>query len=747
MHNAQPATEQHLTELEHSFGESGMLSRYARGRVAHFANRQIVTLVGGAVLLVMNGWQIGVLAVLVAVCGEIIDCLYLRRVPERLKQGAPVARIYALSTITATIQAVTIAFCVSLSWFGQASQFSPLFAIAFLAGAAVNGGLVMPYHRAAAVARLAVYAVSLCTLFVNDALHLRSLEIEFVMDSAGALLLAYMVYLFLQFVNRGYQRNGKNMLALTEQSHALEVANKQLRERQKEAERLSLVAKHANDSVILIDVDGRIAWVNDAFTRITGFTPDQAIGQMPGDLLNGPQTKSTTTQALQDAVAAGQPFRGEIQNVTRDGRVIWIETNQVPVLDADGNVEMMVAIERDITAAKESARELSEAKRAAEDGARAKAEFLATMSHEIRTPMNGVIGMADLMCETDLNEDQELYANTIRSSAGSLLTIINDILDLSKLDAQKLELSPVDFDMQACLGDTIRLLRPKAVEKGLELDLVIDAEMPGFVQADDGRIRQVLINLIGNAIKFTDAGRVSVRARTVSTGGACQLHVDVQDTGIGIDQDKLDHVFERFLQADAATTRRFGGTGLGLTISRMLVEAMGGKISVTSRPGEGSCFSVMIPLNAGKDRPEAASVPGHVDEQVNVLHGMQVLVAEDNKVNRLVMSKFLKDTQIELRFAHDGQQVVDMVLSDPPDLVFMDMSMPKLSGIEATEQIRAKAIRQPVIVALTANAFDSDKVACLEAGMDGFLTKPVRRPDLLTCMAKYRDASDVSAAR
>lgn len=720
---------------DHDYSGPSLLKRYARGRVAFFANRQLLTLAGGLLLFFTNGPLTGLAAIGIALLGEMLDCLILRQIPGWLRGGVAYDRLYALSTLTAAIQAATISVCVGLAWFGEPSHLAPLYPIAFLAGAAINAALAMPYQPAAAIARLLVYAGFAVFIYSYDALTGRSGGLILVMNAAGAVILAYVVFAFLSFANSGFRRTRRDTEALVEQSRALEHINSELRHQQREARRLSLVAKHANDSVILAGADGRIFWTNDAFTRITGYTCAEVTGRLPGEFLNGPDTDPDTIRQIAAALEAGHPFRGEIQNRTKDGRHIWIDTNLVPVLDDAGQIDMVIAIERDVTAARAHASELEQARRAAEDGARAKAEFLATMSHEIRTPMNGVIGMADLLCETALDTEQTEHANTIRGSAQALLTIINDVLDLSKMDAQKLELNPVEFDLHACLKDVVQLLRPQARDKHLTLDLDLLASLPIHVCADDGRLRQVLINLIGNALKFTETGGVTIRAEAQTEGERTLASIAVRDTGIGIPQDKLAHVFERFSQADAATTRRFGGTGLGLTISRMLVTAMGGDITVTSQPGKGSCFLLTLPVEVVDTTRPVAAVP--VDgSDLRCLEGKRVLVAEDNRVNRLLIDKYLAPTPVTFSFAHDGRQAVTMTASERPDIVFMDMSMPVMNGIEATREIRTRPGPQPRIVALTANAFASDKQACLDAGMDGFLTKPLRKADLLACLVQ-----------
>lgn len=261
---------------------------------------------------------------------------------------------------------------------------------------------------------------------------------------------------------------------------------------------------------------------------------------------------------------------------------------------------------------------------------------------------------------------------------------------------------------------------------------------------DDGRLRQVLINLLGNAIKFTERGGVTLRLRSEAQDPGYLLTLEVEDTGIGIAAEKIERVFERFSQADADTTRLYGGTGLGLTISRELVALMGGRITVDSTLGQGSCFTLCLPLGSPDD--DAGQSDGQVlsPAELDRLRGLRVLVADDNRVNRLLMGKFLADLPIRLDFAHDGQQAVAMTQRQKPDIVFMDMSMPVMSGIEATRQIRAAEGRQPLIVALTANTFDSDREACLAAGMDDFLSKPVGRADLFRCLLHHLPPTDAA---
>jgi len=516
---------------------------------------------------------------------------------------------------------------------------------------------------------------------------------------------------------------------------AIKILRKRERElelKQAELEQLSAVAQNASDSIVLTDPQARIIWVNAAFCKMTGFTVDEAIGCTPGELLNGPETDPETIRAIAEHLRKGERYRTEVLNYTKSGETIWVETHLVPVQDDQGNVSMVIGIERDVTQSKRHAAELADAKLAAEQADRAKSEFLANMSHEIRTPMNGIIGMADLLSDSELPEEEEQYVEIIRTSSRALLKIINDILDLSRLEEGKLKLAEVDFDLETCIENAVDVLRPAAQDKGLTLNIDYAPDLPKSVRTDDGRLRQVLVNLVGNAVKFTSSGRVDVRVMA-APGDPYRLTIDVEDTGIGLSDLQLKNIFERFSQADAATTRAFGGTGLGLTISRHLADQMGGDITVRSRLGRGSCFSLHIqcaPPAGALEQAEVALMP-----DLDLLRGRKVLLAEDNRTNRLLIRKYLSDLSINLIEAENGRQAVELCQLHQPDVVLMDMSMPEMDGITATRAIRGLAMAQPPIVALTANAFASDKEACLAAGMNCFLSKPINKKQLLQSMA------------
>jgi signal transduction histidine kinase/ActR/RegA family two-component response regulator len=383
---------------------------------------------------------------------------------------------------------------------------------------------------------------------------------------------------------------------------------------------------------------------------------------------------------------------------------------------------------------RERTSELLAAKRVAEEASRAKSEFLANMSHEIRTPMNGIIGMTDLALMTMLSDTQRDYLQTVRNSAESLLVIINDILDFSKIEAGKLEITPVDFSLRTLVGDTLKPMSIRAAEKHLRLTLDINAGVPDAIVGDPIRLRQVLVNLVANALKFTDTGGILVRIvhEEEPDGAHVTLHVSVVDTGIGIPEDKQVAIFQAFTQADGSTTRVYGGTGLGLTISGQLVSLMGGQIQVESTPGRGSAFyfSITVPLAA---KPVALKPVVKAAAPVVDARALRVLVAEDNVVNRKLAEHLLRQRGHDPLMVVNGREAVDALGCGSFDLVLMDLQMPEMDGFEATAAIRAleqsTGSRVP-IVALTAHAMEGDRQRCLDADMDGYVSKPIDAGEL-----------------
>ncbi|THD85744.1 response regulator [Aliigemmobacter aestuarii] len=624
------------------------------------------------------------------------------------------------------------------------------------------------------------------------------------------------------------------------------------------------------DGFVLFDREDRLITCNQRYREIY---PESAPAIQPGtrfeDILRHGLSQGQYAEAegreedwLRERLALHAAPFSHLEQRLGDGRWLRIMEQETP----DGG---RVGLRVDITALKAQQEALEAARDAAEAANRAKSAFLANMSHEIRTPMNGVVGMAELLCDTDLTEEQRLFAETIRSSGEALLVIINDILDYSKLEAERVSLHPEPFDLERTIHEVAMLLQPRARAKGIDLMIDFDLFLPTLYVGDPGRIRQVLTNLMGNAVKFTERGHVLVRVVGLEAeDGSQRLHITVEDTGIGISPDHLDHIFGEFNQVEEQSNRKFEGTGLGLAITRRLVERMGGAVWVDSEPGQGSCFGFRLSLPVAEDpapahlpvtlkralvvddkfinrtilerqlitcglavtlcrsgaeamaslaadpapdvvitdhempdmdgialtaairaaghrmpvillsthSAEARSAPGapelaailqkpvlradlfrrlqELSAEVPAtapvrrlslaasvpLRQMRVLAAEDNRTNQLVFRKMVRDLDIDLAFAGNGREAVDLFGTFHPDLIFMDISMPEMDGREAAMAIRAIETgsgRTVPIVALTAHAMDGDAEAILAAGMDRYLTKPLRKTAITAAIAEF----------
>jgi two-component system sensor histidine kinase/response regulator len=498
--------------------------------------------------------------------------------------------------------------------------------------------------------------------------------------------------------------------------------------------------------VSITDAAGVIVYANDRFCEISGYERVELLGRTHSMVKSGVHG-AELYRDLWRTIRAGKVWQGEICNRAKLGTLYWVHATIVPLIGADGQPDQYISIRTDITDRKRSEVELREAKESAEAANRAKSEFLANMSHEIRTPMNGILGMTDLALTTALTPQQREYLSMARQSAEALLDILNDILDFSKIEAGKLRIEAVPFALRDLLSSTVKSLSARANPARVRVECELSDDLPAVVVGDPGRLRQIVVNLVGNALKFTSDGVVALHARVGSReGGRVRVEVVVADTGIGIPEDKLAHIFDAFAQGDSSTTRRYGGTGLGLSICRQLVGLLGGDIGVDSRVGAGSRFRFLVEVReATSAEAEAlqakAAAASEVTSPTPAANALHVLLVEDNIVNQRLVRGLLDRKGHRVTIAGNGREAVELVATSTFDVILMDMQMPVLGGVEATLEIRAweaeQGRRRTPILALSAAALPADRAAGLQAGMDAYLTKPIRPAELYVLLDRF----------
>jgi PAS domain S-box-containing protein len=513
----------------------------------------------------------------------------------------------------------------------------------------------------------------------------------------------------------------------------------------KERQVLRALIDNVPDRMYVKDGTSRFVLANAAVAQVNGVkSHEDLIGKSDFDFYPK-EIAEVFYQSEQDLMRSKQPLYDREEPATDSaGKQVWVLTTKVPLFDSKGEVIGIAGIGRDITLRKNLEIEWQKAKEAAEAASRAKSDFLANMSHEIRTPLNGIIGMTELALDTELTSEQKDYLETVKLSSDALLAVINDILDFSKIEAGKIDLEEVDFDLRECLESTLKTLAVRANAKNIELLCDIAPDVPEMVKGDPGRLRQVVTNLVGNSLKFTEKGEVSLKVQTDARDGDDRLvHFVVTDTGIGIPEDKQKLIFDPFSQADTSTTRKYGGTGLGLTITSRLVGMMGGKIWVESQLGSGSRFHFTVDFEDTHSQASSSTLTRHEN-----LPGVRVLVVDDNETNRRILDNMLGNWGMRVTCVASGNAALTELAAtwrspDPYGLIISDVNMPEMDGFQLVERIRERPdLTSAIIMMLSSARYRGDSERFKELGVAALLTKPIRQSELHGAIARILGEAD-----
>lgn len=518
--------------------------------------------------------------------------------------------------------------------------------------------------------------------------------------------------------------------------YSLRALNRAISEQRDEILVLKAGIEESPLGVFLTDTSGMIEYVNPAFTRMHGYSQEEVAGKTPRILKSGEMPQDFYA-LLWKALIGGRPWSGEIRNKTKSGAMIWIKANISPVRNSEGRLTHFLALQKDVTLEKQLTADVVQARLEAERANQAKSDFLASMSHEIRTPLNAIVGMSELIDESALSKEQAQYLSIMRNASDTLLSLINDILDISKIEAGRTEIEKAPFNLEDLVAQVSDMIAVRAAKKGVEVNCKLEADVPVYLEGDATRLKQVLMNLMGNAVKFVEKGWVSLSVKKMGTeGGRLQLLFSVKDTGIGIPADKLVSVFEKFTQADSSTTRKYGGTGLGLPISKMLIELMGGKVWVESEPGKGTTFYFTLAVCPQKDKQEVYLPKADIKE----LKGLRFLVVDDNLINRIITREIVQSWGASCEGVQGAAAGLEKILKEqaagsPFQGIFVDFNMPGMDGYEFCRRLKADAAidPKPALAIVTSDSVRFKKEDFRAIGVGTYLIKPVKKQTLLDC--------------
>ncbi len=693
------------------------------GRKSRIAYAAIVSLLAALIIPATYafGWLAGVLIT------QAMDSKTFNYLAKVRGKNISVKRGKALANYTVVLSTIVFASLGPALWQLGGVE-GKLFAILLLNASLVHSSIFLSrakflYLVSTLPFVVPLLALPLCDYFIDHSMSLNGLIAVF-FATILPLFASSKAYHWLHSV---MQEQQAAQWAAEQEAEKTENMNAQLMALNQALDTHAMVTRSTPEGVLLS--------VNDAFCEKNQYSREELLGQRH-TLLDSGHHSSQFFEDMQARLNEGKVWSGLIQNKAKDGSLYWGDTTISPIKNSDGKITECISIRRDIT-------DLLEAREQAERANKAKSEFLAMMSHELRTPMNAVLGMASLLKASDLDAQQREYITALTDGGEMLMTVLNDILDLSKIEAGKLEMETIEVDVRHAVKRLERLWAPNAKDKGLDFICTIDDDVPSVIRGDITRIRQIVYNLLSNAVKFTEHGEVSLRvsAKSIEADKA-RIFFAVHDTGVGISEEAQSRLFTSFEQADKSVTRKFGGTGLGLAISKKLAQLMNGDITIASKPGEGTCFTFILEtavvtqesLKASeKESPNPAT-----QKAARSKTRLRILAAEDNPLNQRVLKAFLQPFNYDVVMVEDGVEALEQLASQPFDLVLMDVQMPRKDGMTTTREIRASdgPNANIPIIAMTANAMSGDRQRCLEIGMTDYVAKPIDPRVLVTAIAR-----------
>ncbi len=656
---------------------------------------------------------------------QFVDNRVFNVIANARKLAIPAHKARFLALVTVSVSTLVFA-SLSLVLWQMGGIAGKLFATLFLNGSLVHSSVFLSQARFLYWASVAPFIVTLLGLLGFSYLGDHSMAF----DDFFAICGGFAIFLFAS--NKAYRWIQH---VLQEQEAAQQVIIKEKEKAERSNARFKAL-NQALDTYAMVTrstPDGTLISANEAFCEKTQYTSEELIGQNHRIMDTGFHPPETFKE-MEEFALKNKVWTGKIQNKAKDGSIYWGDTSVSPIHNADGEITECITIRRDIT-------DLLEAREQAEHANQAKSEFLAMMSHELRTPMNAVLGMASLLEATDLDDKQREYISALSEGGEMLMTVLNDVLDLSKIEAGKMEIESIEVDIRSIIRKLAQLWEPTANDKGLVFECEIDDDVPSIIHGDITRIRQIIYNLLSNAVKFTDEGKVKlgITAKALANNKSL-ICIAIEDTGVGISQKAQAELFMPFEQADKSVTRKFGGTGLGLAISKKLAQLMGGDITLSSESGKGSCFTFTLEVDSlasGKlddnDELETPTAPSEFPSEQPV----RILAAEDNVLNQRVLKAFLQAVDCELILAEDGVEALDYLETQLFDMVLMDVQMPRKDGITTTKELRASngPNADIPVIAMTANVMNGDRQKCLDAGMTDYVPKPLDPRVLISAIA------------